>query len=92
LQFADKPQDAPIVHFGGPWEITLFGQQRLTIGRETEMVLGVGTPGIGPGATAWIDYDGVIPPNAFPTLQIIYPPKLPGESAVVQHFELKRRC
>ena len=32
LQFADKPQGAPIVHFGGPWQISLFGRHRLTIG------------------------------------------------------------
>jgi hypothetical protein len=82
LQFADKPRDAPIIHFGGPWQIMLFGRHRLTIGREIDLVLGVGTPGIGPGTTAWIDYDGVIPEKVYPTVEISYPPKHPGEPPV----------
>jgi len=36
LKFAEKPQDAPVMHFGGPWEISLFGSHRLTIDRETD--------------------------------------------------------
>src|SRR5262249_45838275 len=60
LQFADRPQDAPIIHFGGPLQATLFRPQRLTIGRERDVVLGVGTPGLGTGTTAFIDYRGVI--------------------------------
>src|SRR5262245_39202710 len=39
LQFADRPQDAPIVHFGGPWKITLVGRQQLTAGRDTDLIL-----------------------------------------------------
>jgi hypothetical protein len=92
LQFAEKPQQAPLIYFGGPWEIKLWGSHRLTIDRETDIVLGVGTPGIGPGTTAWIDYEGVIPLNVFPTLDITYPPRHPGEPPLVAHYELKRRC
>jgi hypothetical protein len=92
LQFADRPKEAPIIHFGGPWHITLFGRQRLTVGRESDLVLGVGTPGIGPGTTAWIDYEGVIPERAYPTLDITYPPERPGQPPVHEHYELKRRC
>jgi hypothetical protein len=92
LQFADRPQDAPVIHFGGPWQIMLFGQQHLTIGREADVTLGVGTPGIGPGTTSWIDYDGVIPATVYPTLDITYPPIHPGESPSRERFELKRRC
>jgi hypothetical protein len=92
LQFAEKPGQAPIVHFGGPWHVTLFSQQRLTIGRESDVVLGVGTPGIGPGTTAWVDYDGVIPTDVYPTIDIVYPPKHAGEPPVKEHHVLKRRC
>ncbi len=91
LQFGDRPQDAPIIHFGGPRQITLFDRNNLIIGRNTDMVLGVGTPGIGPGTTAWIDYD-VIPEKAYPTVVITYPPKQPGEPAIREQYELKRRC
>jgi hypothetical protein len=92
LQFADRPQDAPVVHFGGPWQVTLFGQHRLIRGRETDVVLGVGTPGVGPGTTAYIDYDGVIPTNVYPTLDVEYPPKKPGDPPIREHYELKKRC
>jgi hypothetical protein len=92
FQFAKRPADAPIVHFGGPLQVALFSAHRLTIGRETDMVLGVGTPGVGPGATAWVDYDGVIPTNAYPTIDIVYPPKREGEPPVSEHYVLKRRC
>jgi hypothetical protein len=40
LQFAERPQDAPILHFGGPWQVTLFGKHRLTRDRESDVVLG----------------------------------------------------
>jgi hypothetical protein len=92
LQFADRPQDAPIVHFGGPWQVMLFGSQTLTIGRERDMVLGVGTPGLGAGTSAYIDYGGVIPENIYPTVEVTYPPKKPGEPPVRERYELKRRC
>ncbi len=92
LQFADRPQDAPVVWFGGPWQVMLFGSHRLAVGRETDVVLGVGTPGLGPGTTAWIDYEGVIPETVYPTLDITYPPKHPGEPPVRERYELNRRC
>jgi hypothetical protein len=92
LQFAGRPQDAPVVSFGGPWQVTLFGRQRLTVGREADVVLGVGTPGVGPGTTAWIDYEGVIPEKVHPTLEITYPPKQPGGPPVTQRYKLPRRC
>lgn len=92
LQFADRPQEAPIIHFGGSWQIMLFGPQTLTIGRERDMVLGVGTPGLGAGTTAYIDYEGVIPQNVFPTVEVTYPPQKPGTAPVRERYELKRRC
>src|SRR5205823_8498668 len=50
FQFADSPREAPVVHFGAEsWQVTLFGRHTLTRGRQTDVVLGVGTPGVGPG-------------------------------------------
>ena len=92
LQFADKREEAPVIHFGGPWQVSLFGAHKLTIGRETDMVLGVGSPGVGPGTTVWIDYDGVIPEKAYPTVEVTYPPKHPGDQPVRESYQLKRRC
>jgi len=92
LEFADRPQDAPVIHFGGPWQIMLFGPHQLAIGRDTDLVLGVGTPGVGPGTTAYIDYEGVIPQTAYPTVEVTYPPKQAGGPPVRERYELKRRC
>jgi hypothetical protein len=92
FQFADLPQEAPIIHFGGPWQVSLFGAHRLTTGRGSDVVLGVGTPGLGPGSTAWIDYEGVIPETAFPVVKIVYPPKTAAEAPVHERYELKQRC
>jgi len=92
LKFADRPHDAPVVHFGGPWQILLFGQQKLTVGRETDLTLGVGTPGVGPGTTVWVGYEGVIPEKVYPQVEITYPPKSAGENPVKEQYELKDRC
>ena len=92
LQFADKPEAAPIIHFGGSWQVALFGPQKLTLGRDVDLVLGVGTPGIAPGTTTWIDYAGVIPETAFPTAAITFPVRNPGAEPVTELYELKRRC
>lgn len=92
LQFSDKPQDAPIIHFGGPLQATLFGQNRLTIDRDEDVVLGVGAPGVGPGTTAFIGYEGLMPENLYPVLEITYPPKKAGDTPVQERYELKERC
>ena len=92
LQFADHAKDAPILHFDGPLQVTLFGRHELKIGRESDVVLGVGSAGVGPGSQTYINYEGVIPEKAYPTLEFAYPPKKPGEPPVRQKYELKKRC
>jgi hypothetical protein len=92
LQLAGRPHDAPVIHFGGPWQVTLFGAQSLTVGRATDVVLGVGTPGVGAGTTAWVEYEGIMPTNAYPTLNVTYPPRRPGEAPVHERYQLKQRC
>jgi hypothetical protein len=92
LQFSDRPADAPILHFGGPWQVALFGRQELRIGRDVDVVLGVGSAGVGPGSTTWIDYEGVIPTDKYPTLDVVYASRRPGDKPIREHFELKHRC
>jgi hypothetical protein len=91
LQFAERPDDAPIIHLGGPWQITFYGPHKLTLGREEDVVLSVATPGLGAGTLAYIGYEGVIPEKIFPTVEITYPPRA-GQTSVTEHYELKRRC
>jgi hypothetical protein len=59
LRFADRPADAPVVHFGGPLRIMLLGPERLTRGirpgQRYELHARVGTPGLSKEAAAIID-------------------------------------
>jgi hypothetical protein len=92
LRFAANPFDAPIIHLGGPLQISLAHPQRLQIGRSVDVVLGVGTPGVGPGTMAFVFYDGVIPQSAYPKLEVTYPPVKEGESPFKELYELRARC
>ena len=92
FRFAEELREAPIVHFGGPWQITLYGRHSLTVDRESDVYLGLGTPGLGPGATAYVAYEGVIPDNLHPTLEIKYPSNTAGQADVAERYELKHRC
>jgi hypothetical protein len=91
LRFAANPRDAPIIHFGGSLQISLAHPQQLQIGRSVDVILGVGTPGVGPGTMAYVFYDGVIPQSTYPKLEISYPAKL-GDAPVRELYELRGRC
>jgi hypothetical protein len=92
LQFADRPNEAPIINFGGPWQLSLFGRQRLTVGRETDLILGIGTRGVGPGSTAYVGYEGLVPESAYPVAEITYAPGHKGKPLIRKRYELKQRC
>jgi hypothetical protein len=93
LQFAPKPADAPVIHLGGPLEITFFAERPgLRVGRASEFVLVVGTPGVGPGTFAMLLYMDTIPESAKPIAEITYQPTRPGEKPLKELFEIKERC
>jgi hypothetical protein len=92
LQFAEKPADTPVVHFGGPWQITLDGPQYLRLGRSVEVNLALATPGHGPGSSAWVCYEELVPEDAYPKAVITFPPKGPGGRPVTELYDLKERC
>lgn len=93
LQFAAKPGDAPVIHLGGPLEITFYSDlPSLRVGREGELTLVVGTPGVGPGTFAMLSYMDTIPEDAKPVAEITYQPARPGEKPLKELFEIKERC
>ena len=51
LQFADRPQDAPIIHFGGPLTLALtdhpFHQPKFSPGKVGRLEVFIGSPGLG---------------------------------------------
>jgi hypothetical protein len=92
LQFADRPEDAPIIHFGGPWTLSLYQQRILWLDRTSKLDLVFGTPGLGAGSFAYVGYEGVVPDNLAPRVEITFQPRKPGEPPVIAGYELKERC
>lgn len=92
LQFGDSPKTAPVLHFRGPWQLTLEGKQSLAIGRERDLTLTIGTPGVGSGALVCTGYEKLVPEGVYPQVAIEYPAAKAGTSALHELYELKERC
>ncbi len=90
LVFADKPEAASVIHFGGSWTVWPDADQRLTRGRAEDLTVRVGTPGHGPGTFAYIPYDFLISPAGKPHVTIEYP-TADGQVRVAKQF-LEDRC
>jgi hypothetical protein len=87
LQFADRPQTAPIVYFGGSRVLSSVGRPKLTIDTKTDLQIGFGTQGLGPGTFTYTAYEGLVPSAVFPVAEITFP----GDSRP-RRYELKLRC
>ena len=92
LQFADRPQEAPILHFAGPLKVIVDSQATFRVNREMELYLALGTPGRGTGTFVYTAYEGAVPPDVYPRAEIAFPAQKPGEQPVKAIFELKGRC
>jgi hypothetical protein len=92
LVFAAKPQDAPILHFGGPRQIFCAEKSSLLAGREKDLMLYIGTPGLGDGTTANLIYSNTVPETVHPRVEITYSPGRPGEPPLKCLYELEERC
>jgi hypothetical protein len=93
LLFADRPAEAPVIHFNGPWTLGLQDlKQRLTAGHESQLQIGVGTQGIGPGTFSFVLYSNTIPTDAYPVADVTFPAKTPGDKPIRRKYTLKERC
>jgi hypothetical protein len=93
LLFADTPRDAPVIHFNGPWTLGLQDvKQRLTAGHKSELQIGVGTQGVGPGTFAFVLYPDTIPAEAYPVADITFPAKAAGRGPIRKTYTLTKRC
>jgi len=97
FQFGNSPADAPIVHFGGPWTIWPREGQKFVLGRPEEFTTLIGTPGLGPGTLAGIQYHTLgdnpatfVPKDAHPVLEVAFPGK--ERESVTSRYMLKDRC
>ena len=93
LQFADKPAGAPVVRLGGPLQVSFYGElPSLRVGRGSELVLVVGTPGVGPGTFAMLDYEDTIPATVKPVADVSLPPAKPGAPPLKEKWVIQSRC
>ena len=90
LDFSPAAESAPILHFGGPWQITRSGRGALRIGRSDELYLEVVTPGVGPGSMVSTMYDKLIPREAMPHVEITYPAE--SGQTLTRSYDFKQRC
>jgi hypothetical protein len=93
LRFGDTPTKAPVIHVGGPLQITFYSERpSLRVGGSNELRLVVGSPGVGPGTIAMLAYEGTIPALAKPTMEIHFQPAQPGSPQTIQRFDFSDRC
>jgi hypothetical protein len=93
LLFADKPQNAPIIHLNGPFTLALQDRkQRFVAGEETMLQIGVGPQGVEPGTFAWVLYPNTIPDNVYPEVEVAFRVESPGQEPIRRKWTLKQRC
>jgi hypothetical protein len=95
LAFADRPQDAPILHFDGPLTMGLFPlpPPKLVRGEETDLIAFLGTSGLGKGTLTRLYYEGAIPLDGIsPIAEVESPPKAPGMKPMKFKSFLTERC
>jgi RNA polymerase sigma factor (sigma-70 family) len=97
LAFADRPQDAPVIHFGGRLTLYLRPGEKLFRGQEleatdvftgAETAFWLGTPGLGAGTFTIMQHD-LVPKDVHPLAEIRFPAKAKDGQPVVQRFVLK---
>jgi hypothetical protein len=92
LRFADRAEQAPIVHFSGPLMMSLHPMQKLVRGQETELKASVGTPGLGQGTFVTVMYQGRIPEDAHPNAEVEFPTSGSGKPPLKTKAILSKRC
>ena len=78
LLFAARPQEAPVLHVGGPLQMGFESRlQHVWVkkGDDTyELNIGVGTPGVGKGSFVHLTYwDDAIPKDVYPEADFEFP-------------------
>src|SRR5262245_44497136 len=94
LAFADRPQEAPVVHFGGPLTLTVLDWNKLSPsprllarGEDNLVSILVGTPVFGSKheafATVRESFRELAGPDRFPVAEVELPGKEPGAKPIV---------
>ena len=91
LHWANSPNEASIIHFGGKLQPRLLGLKQFTLGKKPDEIgICFFTPGLGPDSEARLSIEA-IPRGATPTLDIQWP-TAPGVAAIHTTQFLDQRC
>jgi hypothetical protein len=83
FQFAHRPQQAPIVCLEGPLSMRLYGEPPTFVaGREVELNIAIGTPGVGKGSFCAIQCCTVLDCKVSPVAEIDFPHRDPSRASL----------
>lgn len=93
LVFADRPQDAPVLRFGGPMTMrfALGVTPSLSLNEEFNLQAEIGTFGSGPGSFVFMMNDA-FPKDLHPVAEIVWPHRQAGKPPTTTSVTLKQRC
>jgi hypothetical protein len=107
IQFGDKPENAPVIHFGGKLRMGLYTESRepelIRSKNGEELRAWVGTPGLGKGTFAalvneqsllatLLGLPGGIPSGVHPVAEIEFPNRNADRPPIKATITLKERC
>ena len=97
VQFADRPQDAPLLHFDGPLTMGFTDPDKQTLARGdagSQINAWIGTPGPGKekGAVVFLDHSKGVPSDIHPVVSIEFPSKDPNGKPIKITAGLMQRC
>jgi len=90
--FADKPDDAPIMHFGGEYNVKPLRNKELGLDKPpSRFSIGFFSPGVGDGSSTRISIDA-LPKEVVPLCEIEWPAKDPAVGTIKTVLPLDHRC
>lgn len=92
LHFAARPQDAPVIHFGGPLRFVPADRPAFQRGAgDQTFFVRLGSPGLGKGTFALLDCERV-PADRHPVAEIEFPNRIAGGEPIRLRVVLRERC
>jgi hypothetical protein len=97
VRFADRPQDAPRLHFDGPLTMGLRDPDKQTLARgdagsQINAWIGTPDPGKGKGPAVMLDHSKGVPSDIHPVVSIEFPNKDPNGRPIKITAGLTQRC
>lgn len=90
--FAAKPADAPIMHFGGDYDVTPLRNKELGLDKPpSRFSIGFFSPGLGKQSSTRISIEA-LPEDVVPQAEIVWPAKDPAIGTIRTTLPLDHRC